>query len=204
MKKLTLALATLLCATFTFTSCSEDEEFALLGAWQCEKISGSAGGYDLSSVLSTSNTDYGKYTKLFSIYFVGGTSGTYYRVGDEKTFGNAASSLIGTASEGKESAWSNFLSSGSYSAANGVLTLTSKDGEVEEFQYTIADGHLTLVSKGVDVTGGNETAANVTNVLNSILTMAGKSEINTNVGITYTYKKLSLTDLISLFSKNEQ
>ena len=96
------------------------------------------------------------------------------------------------------------MSSGSYSAANGVLTLTSKDGEVEEFQYTIADGHLTLVSKGVDVTGGNETAANVTNVLNSILTMAGKSEINTNVGITYTYKKLSLTDLISLFSKNEQ
>ncbi len=154
--------------------------------------------------MSTSNTDYGKYTKLFSIYFVGGTSGTYYRVGDEKTFGNAASSLIETAPEGKESAWSNFLSSGSYSAANGVLTLTSKDGEVEEFKYTIADGHLKLVSKGVDVTGGNETAANVTNVLNSILTMARKSEINTNVGITYTYKKLSLTDLISLFSKNEQ
>ena len=206
MKKLTLALATLLCATFTFTSCSEDEEFALLGAWQCEEISGSAGDYDLSSVLSTSNTEYGKYTKLFSIYFVGGTSGTYYRVGDAEQFGDVATSLIGSASNtsNDKATWKKFLSKGKYTAANGILTFTSDKGEVEEFQYTIADGHLKLVSKGVDVTGGNEAAANVTGVINSILAIAGRSEtIDTNVGIVYRYKKIGIADLISLF-KNEQ
>lgn len=204
MKKLTLALATLLCATFTFTSCSEDEEFALLGAWQCEEISGSAGGYDLSSVLSTSNTDYGKYTKLFSIYFVGGTSGTYYRVGDAEQFGDVASSLIGAASKTSddEATWKKFLSKGKYTAANGILTFTSDKGEVEEFQYSVADGYLTLTAKGVDVTGGNEAAANVTGVINSILAIAGRSEtIDTNVGIVYRYKKIGIADLKNLFTK---
>lgn len=209
MKKLTLALATLLCATFTFTSCSEEEvaaAFELTGAWQCEAISGTAGGFDLSSVLSTSNTDYGQYTKLFSIYMVGTTTGYYYRVGDAEQFGNVASSLISAASNTSDDAatWKKFLSKGTYTAANGILTFTSSDnGEVEEFQYSVADGYLTLTSKGVDVTGGNEAAANVTGVINSILAIAGRSEtINTNVGIVYRYKKVGFEDLKNLFSKN--
>ena len=87
MKKLTLALATLLCATFTFTSCSEEDaaavlpEIQLAGAWQCTGISGQAGGFNLSTLgISTDNTQYGKYTKLFSIVFVPVVN-TYYRVG---------------------------------------------------------------------------------------------------------------------------
>ncbi len=208
MKKLTLALATLLCATFTFTSCSEDEvaaAFELTGAWQCEEISGNAGGFDLSSVLSTSNTNYGQYTKLFSIYMVGTTTGYYYRVGDAEQFGNVASSLIGAASNtsNDEATWKKFLSKGTYTAANGILTFTSDKGEVEEFQYSVANGYLELSSKGVDVTGGNEAAANVTGVINSILAIAGRSEtINTNVGIVYRYKKVGFEDLKNLFSKN--
>lgn len=207
MKKLTLALATLLCATFTFTSCSEEEAaaaFELTGAWQCEEISGNAGGFNLSNVLSTSNTDYGKYTKLFSIYMVGTTTGYYYRVGDAEQFGNVASSLIGAASKTSddEATWKKFLSKGTYTAANGILTFTSDKGEVEEFQYSVADGYLTLTSEGVDVTGGNEAAANVTGVINSILAIAGRSEtVNTNVGIVYRYKKIGIADLKNLFTK---
>lgn len=206
MKKLTLALATLLCATFTFTSCSEDDEtFALLGAWQCTEISGNAGGFDLSSFLSTSsNETASKYTKVFSIYFVGGTSGYYYRVGDESTFSGAASSLISSASSDNQSAWDSFLSSGNYVASGNTLTLTSKDGDVETYQYTLIDGVLTLTSEGTDVTGGNETAANVTSIINSILAVSGSNNtISTSVGLTYTYKKIGLTDLIALFSKSE-
>lgn len=210
MKKLTLALATLLCATFTFTSCSEEEAaaaFELTGAWQCEEISGSAGGFDMSSLgLSTSNTNYGQYTKLFSIYMVGTTTGYYYRVGDAEQFGDVASSLISDASKTSDdkATWKKFLSKGTYTAANGILTFTSSDnGEVEEFQYSVADGYLTLTAKGVDVTGGNEAAANVTGVINSILAIAGRSEtINTNVGIVYRYKKIGIADLKNLFSKN--
>lgn len=208
MKKLTLALATLLCATFTFTSCSEDEAaaaFELTGAWQCDEISGDAGGFDMSSLgLSTGNTEYGKYAKLFSIYMVGTTTGYYYRVGDAEQFGNVATSLIGSASNtsNDEATWKNFLSKGKYTAANGILTFTSDKGEVEEFQYSVADGYLTLTAKGVDVTGGNEAAANVTGVINSILAIAGRSEtINTNVGIVYRYKKIGIADLKNLFTK---
>ena len=210
MKKLTLALATLLCATFTFTSCSEEEAaaaFELTGAWQCDEISGNAGGFNLSNVLSTSSTDYGKYTKLFSIYMVGTTTGYYYRVGDAEQFGSVATSLIGSASNtpNDEATWKKFLSKGTYTAANGILTFTSDKGEVEEFQYSVADGYLTLTAKGVDVTGGNEAAANVTGVINSILAIAGRSEtIDTNVGIVYRYKKIGIADLKNLFSKNEQ
>ena len=209
MKKLTLALATLICATFTFTSCSEEEAaaaFELTGAWQCDEISGNAGGFDLSSLgLSTGNTEYGKYAKLFSIYMVGTTTGYYYRVGDAEQFGNVASSLIGAASKTSddEATWKKFLSKGTYTAANGILTFTSDKGEVEEFQYSVADGYLTLTAKGVDVTGGNEAAANVTGVINSILAIAGRSEtIDTNVGIVYRYKKIGIADLKNLFSKN--
>lgn len=211
MKKLTLALATLLCATFTFTSCSEEEAaaaFELTGAWQCEAISGTVGGINLANYgLSTdADSDVSKYTKLFSIYMVGTTTGYYCRVGDGEVAGNAVASLVGTASEGSnnKSAWDSFLSRGTYTAANGILTLTSNNGEVENFEYSVADGYLTLVSEGVDVTGGNETAANVTSVINSILSIAtnGEKSISTNAGITYKYKKVGLSDLKNLFSKN--
>lgn len=208
MKKLTLALATLLCATFTFTSCSEEEAaaaFELTGAWQCDEISGNAGGFDLSSLgLSTGNTEYGKYAKLFSIYMVGTTTGYYYRVGDAEQFGSVATSLISSASNtsNDKATWEKFLSKGTYTAANGILTFTSDKGEVEEFQYSVADGYLTLTAKGVDVTGGNEAAANVTGVINSILAIAGRSEtIDTNVGIVYRYKKIGIADLKNLLNK---
>lgn len=181
-------------------------EIQLAGAWQCTGISGNVGGFDMSSVgLSTDNTEYGKYTKLFSIYMIGTTTGYYYRVGDAEQFGNVASSLIDAASKtaDDEATWKKFLSRGTYTAANGILTLTSNNGDVENFEYSVADGYLTLVSEGVDVTGGNETAANVTGVINSILAIAGRSEtINTNAGIVYSYKKIGFEDLKNLFSKN--
>ena len=142
--------------------------------------------------------------ELFSIYMIGTTTGYYYRVGDAEQFGDVASSLIGAASKTSddEATWKKFLSKGKYTAANGILTFTSDKGEVEEFQYSVADGYLTLTAKGVDVTGGNEAAANVTGVINSILAIAGRSEkIDTNVGIVYRYKKIGIADLKNLFTK---
>ncbi len=212
MKKLALALATLLCATFTFTSCSEDEaaaimpELQLAGAWQCTGISGQAGGFDLSTLgISTSNSDYGKYTKLFSIVFVPVVN-TYYRVGtgDLSSLTSSVTGLTGTLSgsdENKTAAWKSFLSTGTFAVNGSTLTLTSKEGNIEEYTYITDGKHLTITERK-DVTGGNETVNTVATVINSILAISGNQTIETSVGVEYSYDKLELSELLNLFSKN--
>lgn len=208
MKKLTLALATLLCATFTFTSCSEEDaaavlpEIQLAGAWQCTGISGQAGGFDLSTLgISTDNTQYGKYTKLFSIVFVPVVN-TYYRVGtgDLSSLSSSVAGLTGTLSggENKDAAWKSFLSTGTFAVNGSTLTLTSKEGNVEEYTYITDGKHLTITERK-DVTGGNETVNTVATVINSILAISGNQTIETSVGVEYSYDKLELSELLNLF-----
>lgn len=209
MKKLTLALATLLCATFTFTSCSEEDaaavlpEIQLAGAWQCTSIGGQVGGVDLSTFgLSTDNTEYGKYTKLFSIVFVPVVN-TYYRVGtgDLSSLTSSVAGLTGTLSNGdenKDAAWKSFLSTGTFSVNGSTLILTPKEGTPEEYTY-ITDGKKLTITERKDVTGGNATVSTITTVVNSILAISGNQTIETTVGVEYSYEKLEIADLINLF-----
>ena len=209
MRKIKLALAALLMAIMglSITSCSDSdkENFALLGAWKCNNISGNVGGVDLSQFgISTSNSSsVSKYTKLFTIYFIGGTSGTYIRIGDTETFGDAASNLssaLTQTSGDKEklgSSLAKFLKRGTYTANGNTLTLTSSDGETEEYTYSISGNTLTLTEN--NTVTDNSTVKSATNILNAIIKVADpdtdKSITNT-AGISYTYEKMSLANLI--------
>ena len=79
-----------------------------------------------------------------------------------------------------------------------LLTLTSKEGNVEEYTYITDGKHLTITERK-DVTGGNETVNTVATVINSILAISGNNTIETSVGVEYSYDKLELNELLNLF-----
>lgn len=57
------------------------------------------------------------------------------------------------------------------------------------------------LSQEVASASENETVKTIATTLNSILSAVGKQEISTSVNVSYTYKKVSVSDLKSLFTK---
>lgn len=205
MKKV-LSSVILFAVLFSFVSCNDEQKekvsdaLKLNGYWQCTSIGGGISG------IAEGDVDGGKYTKLMSIGFLGTTStGKYARVG-----GNDVEGMASMATEaydliqklGSKEAWEKLLTAGSYTIADGVITLTPKDASPVSYNYSFSeDGNTLTLSQEVVSASGNETMKTIATTLNSILSYVGKEEISTSVNVSYTYKKVSVSELKSLFTK---
>ncbi|MBO7202734.1 MAG: hypothetical protein J6V30_04255 [Paludibacteraceae bacterium] len=206
MKKV-LSSVILFAVLFSFVSCNDEQKekvsdaLKLNGYWQCTSIGGEISG------IAEGDVDGGKYTKLMSIGFLGTTStGKYARVGGSDVEGmasmaTAAYDLIKNL--GSKEAWEKLLTAGSYTIADGVITLTPKDGsDPVSYKYSFSeDGNTLTLSQEVASASDNETVNTIATTLNSILSAVGKQEISTSVNVSYTYKKVGVSELKSLFTK---
>ncbi|MBP5307492.1 MAG: hypothetical protein J6Y79_05535 [Paludibacteraceae bacterium] len=206
MKKIILFLSIALVSGLLLSSCTSGSNATskgtLLGLWQCTNISSSVAGKNVNGLSDN------KYLKLFTIGFAGINSGVYARVGqsgngaasDLSAVATAASSLY--AGTGKVSDWKKFLTRGSFSTEGDKITLKRANDEgTETYTYSISGNTLTL-SQEIANASSNATVSNVVSVLNSVL--GSNQQINTSANIVYTYKRTTITEVISSFKSANQ
>lgn len=202
MKKIIYQITVFLSVIILFSGCSKDSTETVLapmnGYWLCTGIGGTAFGVNTPSIET-------KYLNLFSIGYVGLAGTGYYTRTGAKDF-ESTTSAIGTITSGTtggSSAWQNFFTSGSfyYDTNASTVTNTLDNGETETLIYSIsADGNtMTLTTKSVE-TPTTETVNSVVSAINSILGTA--TQINTNVGVVYTYRKASVTEIINAINSS--
>lgn len=194
MKNHFFLLTTLFAVLFVFNSCSDDDDNSgisnLTGYWQCKGVGANAFG------LVNTGSQGGDYLKYFSLSFVGTkTKGVYARLGSDDLT-DIASAVAGMSVESLGS----MLSAGSYTMNGTQLTLTPKgDGEAVVYNYTLTDNTLVLSEYSES---SNETVDNVLSVISGLFGV-NTSKVNTNVGIEYTYEKLSGLDAFNKLRNKE-
>ncbi|MDR3047533.1 MAG: hypothetical protein LBU51_07995 [Bacteroidales bacterium] len=189
MKKTTFILVVMLLFLLTNSCDKKVEQSPMNGYWLCTGISGSAFGAETPSLNSN-------YFSLFSIGYAGlGSLGYYTRVGAKdlsSTIGDL-SNLLSLQGIGSKETWSKYFTYGSFSFNESSKTVTHilQNGETETMYYQITDNGntLKLTTQEVSLPAANS----VTSVINSIF----GTNINTNVGVVYTYKKTTVQDIIS-------
>jgi hypothetical protein len=202
MKRITYLFTAFFISVFLLSGCSKDSTenvvAPMTGYWLCTGIGGTAFGVNTPSIES-------KYLNLFSVGYVGLAGTGYYTRTGVKDFASAATSIstITSGTEGGSTAWQNFFTSGTFSYDTNALTVTHTldNGEKETFNYSIsADGNaLTLTTKSVE-TPATEAVNSVVSAINSILGTA--SQISTNVGVVYTYKKATVAEIIAAINSS--
>lgn len=202
MKKILLGMLALATLSLSFASCSDSEG-------NPSDLTPVASGYKCTNIQCTGfnvNKDNSQYVQLFSIYFVGlGTTGKYFRVGSD--VGDVAKAASGAAAiysgNSNATAWSEFLSNGTYMVSGKTLTLTSDKGTET---YTITDGSLggDVLALTAETKTGNSTVDNTISTISGLLSTIGlSSSAAANLTTTtFTYTKISLTDLLALFTSS--
>lgn len=193
MKKLSIAILTLVSALFMFSSCSSDDSknIALLGYWQCTNISGTLLG-------STTDLTSSSYCKVFSVAFIGASNGVYLRTDPTKLATNGLTTSDSTANA---TALSNFLSKGTYSCSGDNITLTDANGKgAVTYGYSVSNNTLTLTQT---VASSSSTASAVVSSALSLISAFTGSSLAQTGSVTYTYTKLSTASVANLFNSSE-
>jgi hypothetical protein len=180
----------LLAVAVLFSSSCKDNKNVyppMTGYWLCTGIGGDVFG-------TQSNLIDSKFLSLFSVGYVGFlNSGYYTRVGaqDMGSIANLAQ-ILQAHNWGNKENWEQYFTWGQFAVdeQNSTVKHTLKNGETETLSYEILDdgNTLKLTTSEVSIPGNS-----VTNIINDLF----GTNINTNVGIVYTYKKVDYKEIVN-------